>query len=117
MGGCAGGPIPFGGRHATSLIAGPAGAKGSFLVRTCQMGFGELAGDVDPGDLRPSLAAEAGCRLLAEGVETGAEADTVLALGVDLGQGYFFGHPERVEAWAVAGEAGEPRDRRPVLER
>jgi PAS domain S-box-containing protein len=56
------------------------------------------------------FAAEAGCRLLAEGVETGAEADTVLALGVDLGQGYFFGHPERVEAWAVAEKAGEPRD-------
>jgi PAS domain S-box-containing protein len=56
------------------------------------------------------FAAETGCRLLAEGVETGAEADTVCALGVDLGQGYFFGHPERVEAWAVAGKAGEPRD-------
>jgi PAS domain S-box-containing protein len=55
------------------------------------------------------FALEAGCRLLAEGVETGAEADTVLALGVDLGQGYFFGHPERVEVWAVAGRAGEPR--------
>jgi PAS domain S-box-containing protein len=63
------------------------------------------------------FAAETGCRLLAEGVETGAEADTVCALGVDLGQGYFFGHPERVEAWAVAGKAGEARDRRPVLER
>ena len=37
MGGCSGGPIPLGGRHATSLMAGPAGAKGSFLVRTCQM--------------------------------------------------------------------------------
>jgi len=37
MGGCSGGPIPGEGRHATSLIAGPAGAKGSFFVRTCNM--------------------------------------------------------------------------------
>ena len=37
VGGCAGGPIPYRGRQATSCIAGPAGAKGSFLVSTCQM--------------------------------------------------------------------------------
>jgi EAL domain-containing protein (putative c-di-GMP-specific phosphodiesterase class I) len=48
------------------------------------------------------FALEAGCRLLAEGVETQAEADTLLALGVDLGQGYLFGHPERVEEWVAA---------------
>lgn len=34
--------------------------------------------------------------LLAEGVETRAEAETLRALGVDLGQGYLFGRPERV---------------------
>lgn len=44
------------------------------------------------------FALEAGCRLLAEGVETQAEADTMLGLGVDLGQGYLFGRPEPVEA-------------------
>jgi EAL domain-containing protein (putative c-di-GMP-specific phosphodiesterase class I) len=52
------------------------------------------------------FAAEAGCELLAEGVETQAEADTLLALGVDLGQGYLFGYPEQVERWIAAGTAG-----------
>ena len=57
------------------------------------------------------FAAEAGCRLLAEGVETAAEADTLLALGVDLGQGFLFGHPEPVEAWSAAKTSGKPRGR------
>jgi EAL domain-containing protein (putative c-di-GMP-specific phosphodiesterase class I) len=33
-------------------------------------------------------------RLLAEGVESEAEAEALLGLGVELGQGYLFGHPE-----------------------
>lgn len=36
-----------------------------------------------------------GCRLVAEGVETHEEAGTLRALGVNLGQGYLFGRPER----------------------
>ncbi len=47
------------------------------------------------------FAAEAGCRLLAEGVETKEEAETMLGLGVDLGQGYLFGRPEPVDVWAA----------------
>ena len=57
------------------------------------------------------FALKAGCELLAEGVETQAEADTLLALGVELGQGYLFGHPEPVEAWLTAETSGKPRDR------
>ena len=38
-----------------------------------------------------------GTRLLGEGIETAAEAETLRSLGVDLGQGYFFGRPARVE--------------------
>jgi PAS domain S-box-containing protein len=57
------------------------------------------------------FAAEAGCRLLAEGIETAAEADTLLALGVDLGQGFLFGHPERAEAWSAADTSRKPRGR------
>ncbi len=53
------------------------------------------------------FAAEAGCRLLAEGVETEAEAETLLALGVDLGQGYEFGHPEPAETWVARAAALE----------
>ena len=48
------------------------------------------------------FAAEAGCRLLAEGVETEAEAGALTGLGVELGQGYLFGHPGPVEAWSAA---------------
>jgi len=54
------------------------------------------------------FAAEAGCLLLAEGVETEAEAGTLLRLRVDLGQGYLFGRPEPAEVWATAGK---PRGR------
>jgi EAL domain-containing protein (putative c-di-GMP-specific phosphodiesterase class I) len=51
----------------------------------------------------------AGCTVVAEGVETRAEADTLLSLGVTLGQGYLFGRPERIDQIAVDGwldEAG-----------
>ena len=41
-------------------------------------------------------ALRTGCRLVAEGVETVEEADTLRALGVDLAQGYLFGRPERL---------------------
>lgn len=43
----------------------------------------------------------AGCRLVAEGVETVAEARTLDELGVEFGQGFLFGGPEPVEKWAV----------------
>ena len=38
------------------------------------------------------------CRLIAEGVETDAEADTLKDLGVTLAQGFLFGEPRRVGA-------------------
>jgi EAL domain-containing protein (putative c-di-GMP-specific phosphodiesterase class I) len=44
-----------------------------------------------------------GCRLIAEGVETPEEADTLNALEVELAQGYLFGRPERIDAWVMAG--------------
>jgi EAL domain-containing protein (putative c-di-GMP-specific phosphodiesterase class I) len=56
------------------------------------------------GDLaRQALAAgmrhyaqRTGTLLIAEGVETEAEADTVRRLGVHYGQGYYFGRPSRI---------------------
>ena len=39
------------------------------------------------------FARTAGCRLIAEGVETEPEAATLLALGVEYAQGYLFGRP------------------------
>ena len=44
----------------------------------------------------------AGCRLIAEGVETPEEAETLTSLGVEFGQGYLFGRPEPVDAWVEA---------------
>jgi EAL domain-containing protein (putative c-di-GMP-specific phosphodiesterase class I) len=44
----------------------------------------------------------AGCRLIAEGVETPEEAETLTLLGVEFGQGYLFGRPEPVDAQVAA---------------
>jgi EAL domain-containing protein (putative c-di-GMP-specific phosphodiesterase class I) len=40
------------------------------------------------------FASSAGCRLIAEGVETVAERDKLVELGVAFGQGFLFGGPE-----------------------
>jgi PAS domain S-box-containing protein len=40
-----------------------------------------------------------GCRIVAEGIETEEEAETLRSLGVEFGQGYLFGRPAPVEAW------------------
>jgi EAL domain-containing protein (putative c-di-GMP-specific phosphodiesterase class I) len=54
--------------------------------------------DVDP--IRRSLAgalvnfgADTGADIVAEGIETAAEADTLRRIGIALGQGYLFGRP------------------------
>ncbi len=59
------------------------------------------------------FARTAGCRLIAEGIETEEEAATLRGLGVEFGQGYLFGRPEPVETWA--GSTGQrPQTGRPV---
>ncbi|MGZ8438086.1 MAG: EAL domain-containing protein, partial [Candidatus Limnocylindrales bacterium] len=50
-------------------------------------------------------------RLIAEGVETAEEADTLTSLGVEFGQGYLFGRPEPIEAWVGAGQGRDRGDR------
>lgn len=54
-----------------------------------------LPGPASVEALRPVLdaAAELGCRVVAEGVESAAMAEAVLALGVTLMQGWHFGRP------------------------
>jgi len=47
-------------------------------------------------DKMRDFAAETGAALLAEGIETQAELDTVRALGVSLGQGYLLGRPQPI---------------------
>ncbi len=49
----------------------------------------------------------AGCRLVAEGIETEAEARTLAGFGVEFGQGYLFGRPAPVDVWVAAARAVE----------
>ncbi|MGY1770044.1 sensor domain-containing phosphodiesterase [Blastococcus sp. SYSU D00813] len=46
-----------------------------------------------------------GATVVAEGVETADDAATLLSLGVDLGQGWFFGRPGPAEALAPAAQS------------
>ena len=39
------------------------------------------------------FARSSGCRIIAEGIETAAERDTLRGLGIELGQGYLLGRP------------------------
>jgi EAL domain-containing protein (putative c-di-GMP-specific phosphodiesterase class I) len=52
------------------------------------------------------FAAELGCSVVAEGIETRGELDALRSLGVSLGQGYFLGRP------AALGEIDLSRPRR-----
>jgi PAS domain S-box-containing protein len=47
----------------------------------------------------------AGCRLIAEGIETQEEAATLRALSVEFGQGYLYGHPGPAADWTAARAA------------
>lgn len=53
------------------------------------------------------FAQATGCRLIAEGVETEAEAKTVAALGVAFGQGNWFGRPVSVGELVPAPSAAQ----------
>lgn len=60
-----------------------------------------LVQGIDRDDVRQALAAglqyfadKTGCGLIAEGVETPAEADVLQRMGVEFGQGHLFGRPE-----------------------
>ena len=60
-----------------------------------------LVRGIDSDDLRQVLAAglnyyalRTGCQIIAEGVETQAESDTLQRLGIEFGQGYLYGRPE-----------------------
>ncbi len=49
-----------------------------------------------------SFAKEAGCAVIVEGIETEATAVAAREMGIELGQGYFFGRPEVMNLAAAA---------------
>jgi PAS domain S-box-containing protein len=67
----------------------------------------QLVRGVDGDPVRQALIAgmvhfarQAGCILIAEGIETDAERRSVAMLGVSLAQGYLFGVPSPAERWS-----------------
>ncbi|MDE2515798.1 MAG: EAL domain-containing protein [Rhodospirillales bacterium] len=60
------------------------------------------------------LGISLGLSTVAEGVETSQQADMLAAMGCDLGQGWWFGHP--VPASEVGGGIADGRWNRPPLE-
>jgi EAL domain-containing protein (putative c-di-GMP-specific phosphodiesterase class I) len=52
-----------------------------------------------------TFAHGSGATVVAEGVETAEDATTLRALGVDHGQGWYFGRPGPPEALAVPAAA------------
>jgi EAL domain-containing protein (putative c-di-GMP-specific phosphodiesterase class I) len=59
------------------------------------------------------FAMKAGCEVIAEGIETEAERQTVAELGVTLGQGYLLAKPARAEKWSEGVE--RPRSKVTIL--
>jgi PAS domain S-box-containing protein len=59
------------------------------------------------------FARQSGCLLVAEGIETVAERETLRRIGVPFGQGFLFGHPAPAGHWA----SGIVRAERPRLRR
>ncbi|HEV2719916.1 MAG TPA: EAL domain-containing protein [Thermoanaerobaculia bacterium] len=49
-----------------------------------------------------SFAREAGCAVIAEGIESEGTADAARDMGIEIGQGYYFGRPEIANLAAAA---------------
>jgi EAL domain-containing protein (putative c-di-GMP-specific phosphodiesterase class I) len=71
-----------------------------------------LVRDIDTDRARRALASalirfaeEMDVAIVAEGIETPAELDTLRSLGVQFGQGYFLARPSPIGAWGIAEPA------------
>ncbi|HVA05962.1 MAG TPA: EAL domain-containing protein [Acidimicrobiales bacterium] len=68
----------------------------------------ELTADINLDPVKRALAsalvtfgAEIGAKVIAEGIETAAELETLTGLGIGYGQGYYLGRPGTIEDLAV----------------
>ena len=77
----------------TSFVA--AGAGRGEVRHVADPRYRQVAGQAPPGGVDDRLFSEMGTLVVAEGVETEAERDTLRALGCDLLQGYLFARPAR----------------------
>jgi diguanylate cyclase (GGDEF)-like protein len=50
-----------------------------------------------------ALARALNIQVIAEGIETQAQRDALLAMGCEMGQGYLLGHPAPIRQWLVGG--------------
>jgi PAS domain S-box-containing protein len=60
------------------------------------------------------FARQSGCLLVAEGIETMAERETLRRIGVPFGQGYLFGRPAAAAQWAERVATERTFERRPA---
>jgi EAL domain-containing protein (putative c-di-GMP-specific phosphodiesterase class I) len=68
--------------------------------------------DIEADPVRQALVAglqhfaqRTGCRVIAEGIETTAQFETLRGLGVGYGQGYLLGPPQPAPGERLAGHA------------
>ena len=68
------------------------------IDRTFVDGLGSEVGDTAIVSATVRMAQALGMQVVAEGVETGLQAERLLSLGCDYAQGWFFGRPQPVSA-------------------
>jgi diguanylate cyclase (GGDEF)-like protein/PAS domain S-box-containing protein len=72
------------------------------IDRTFVDGLGDHDEDMAIVTAIVGLARGLGLSVVAEGVETAQQVEQLVALGVEVGQGFLFGHPAPAEAWTDA---------------
>jgi len=63
------------------------------LDKRCVIGIGRDPARIDHLRRYVAIARTLGCEVVAEGIETAAELDVVRDMGIEYGQGYFWGKP------------------------
>ena len=63
------------------------------LDKRCVIGIGNDANRIDHLRRYAGIARTLGCDVVAEGIETAAELEVVRSIGIEYGQGYFWGQP------------------------